>query len=52
MASLWQVAPANCYSGTVSMIVDIFPRMGVDATFVSAGSVEAYEKAIRPTTKV
>jgi O-succinylhomoserine sulfhydrylase len=46
------VASRSLFGATVQMLGTIMPRFGVDATFVSATDLAAYEAALRPNTRL
>ena len=46
------VAQANHYGGTTILLRDFLPKFGVETTFVDQREPAAFEKAIRPTTKL
>ncbi len=46
------VAQRNHYMGTTRLLGELLPRYGVGATFVDQTSVEAFETAIRPETRL
>jgi len=46
------VAQRNHYMGTTRLLGELLPRYGVGATFVDQTSVEAFELAIRPETRL
>ena len=46
------VAGHTIYGGTWALMHDLFPSMGIETTFVNPANTEAFEKAIRPETKV
>ena len=46
------VAQTNHYMGTTKLMNNILPRFGVSVTQVDQTSVEAFERAIRPETKL
>ena len=52
LISCSQVAQGQIYSGTHSYLENIAPRNGVETTWLEHGTVEEFEKAIRPNTKV
>ncbi|MCA9400085.1 MAG: O-acetylhomoserine aminocarboxypropyltransferase/cysteine synthase [Candidatus Omnitrophica bacterium] len=41
----------NLYGGTYSLLHNVFPRMGIEVTFVDSEDLEALQKAIKPNTK-
>jgi len=45
------VATANLYGGTITQFSVTLRRMGIEATFVPGGDVEAIRAAIRPNTR-
>ncbi len=46
------LCPRSVYTPTRAFLENYMPRFGVEATFVESESVEAFERAIRPNTKV
>ncbi|MGZ7039707.1 MAG: trans-sulfuration enzyme family protein [Thermoanaerobaculia bacterium] len=46
------VAQANHYGGTTTLLRDLLPKFGVETTWVDQRDVSAFEKAMRPSTKV
>src|SRR5712691_5820523 len=46
------VAQANHYGGTTTLLRDFLPKFGVETTFVDQREPAAFEKAIRPATKL
>ncbi|HPA90975.1 MAG TPA: aminotransferase class I/II-fold pyridoxal phosphate-dependent enzyme [Quisquiliibacterium sp.] len=46
------VAQRNHYMGTTRLLGELLPRYGVGAAFVDQTSVEAFETAIRPETRL
>ncbi len=46
------VCSQTIYGGTYALLKNIFPRMGIAVTFVDPNDVRAFERAIRPETKV
>ena len=46
------VASDTIYGGTHAFLKDTLPQMGVETSFVDPSDTEAFEKAIRPETKV
>lgn len=46
------VAQTNHYGGTLSLLRDLLPRFGVQVTQVDQRDTSAFEKAMRPNTKV
>lgn len=46
------VAARTVYGGTYALFKNIFPKRGIDVTFVDADDIEAVRKAMRPNTKV
>ncbi len=46
------VAPRALYGETARLLRERLPRFGVRTTFLSAPTVEAYERAIEPTTRL
>lgn len=46
------VAQANHYGGTTSLLRDLLPRFGVETTWVDQRDASAFEKAMRPATKL
>ena len=46
------VTSSRLYGGTYNQFSYTFPRMGIDVTFVDPREPEAFEKAIRPNTKI
>ncbi len=49
---LIQVAQGQVYSGTHKYLEKIAPRNGVEVTWLEEGTVDNFEKAIQPNTKV
>ena len=48
----FKVALGQIYSGTHSYLENIAPRNGVETTWLENGTIEEFEKAIHPNTKV
>lgn len=46
------VASETIYGGTHALLAELFPQMGVETTFVDPFDTQAFEKAIKPNTKV
>jgi methionine-gamma-lyase len=46
------VAPHAMYSESARLLRERLPRFGVETTFVDAGDAGAYERALRPTTRL
>ncbi|HCM38461.1 MAG: hypothetical protein A2070_14345 [Bdellovibrionales bacterium GWC1_52_8] len=46
------VSSQTIYGGTYALFNNIFPNRGIQVTFVDPDDVSAFEKAIRPDTKV
>ncbi|XP_072169308.1 L-methionine gamma-lyase-like [Diadema setosum] len=46
------IAPDPVYAGVYTFMKHMIPNYGVEVTFVPAGDVEAYRKAIKPNTKL
>ncbi|MEO1234285.1 MAG: PLP-dependent aspartate aminotransferase family protein, partial [Myxococcota bacterium] len=46
------VAQTNHYIGTTHLVEELLPRFGVEVTRVDQRSTEAFERALRPTTKL
>ena len=46
------VAAGSLYGGTVSMLAVNLERLGIETTFVNAGSPDAFAAAMRPNTRV
>ena len=46
------VSSSTVYGGTYALFKNIFPKQGIDVTFVPHNDVEAFEKAITKNTKV
>ncbi|MGI6206827.1 MAG: O-acetylhomoserine aminocarboxypropyltransferase/cysteine synthase family protein [Anaerolineae bacterium] len=46
------VASCKLYGGTVSQLLYTFPRLGIEATLVDPDDPSAFERAIRPNTKL
>lgn len=46
------VAPASMYGGAYALFQRIFPRIGVEVSFVKDASVDGFRAALRPNTKV
>ena len=42
----------DCYSWTKHLLGEIMPRFGVETTFVEGNEVSAFEKEVRPNTKL
>src|SRR6266540_1372872 len=46
------VAQANHYGGTTTFLRDVLPKFGVETTWVDQRDCSAFEKAMRPNTKL
>jgi O-acetylhomoserine (thiol)-lyase len=46
------VSSSRLYGGTYNQFSYTFPRLGIEVTFVDPSDPPAFEKAIRPTTKI
>jgi methionine-gamma-lyase len=46
------VAPRSMYSESARLLRERLPRLGIETTFVAATEPGAYERALRPTTRV
>ena len=46
------IAQENLYSATASFLSRFLPKYGVDVTFVDQRSIESFERAITPKTKI
>lgn len=46
------VAQTNHYGGTLNLLKNLLPRFGVEVTQVDQCNISAFEKAIRPNTKL
>ncbi|MGB8214917.1 MAG: O-acetylhomoserine aminocarboxypropyltransferase/cysteine synthase [Anaerolineales bacterium] len=46
------VSSSRLYGGTYNQFAYTFPRLGIEVTFVDPGDPQAFEKAIRPNTKI
>ncbi|HEY3054126.1 MAG TPA: aminotransferase class I/II-fold pyridoxal phosphate-dependent enzyme [Thermoanaerobaculia bacterium] len=46
------VAQANHYGGTTTLLRDLLPKFGVETTWVDQRDSSAFEKAMRPNTKL
>ena len=46
------VAPAAIYQATYQLFADILPGYGIQTTVISDSSTDAYERALRPNTKL
>jgi methionine-gamma-lyase len=46
------VAPRSMYAESARLLRERLPRLGIETTFVDATDKVAYERAIRPTTRV
>lgn len=46
------VAPAAAYQATYQLFAQILPDYGIETTVISDSSVEAYERAVRPATRL
>lgn len=46
------VAQRSMYGGTLSLLQQVTPRMGIEATLVDQTDTGAFERAIRPNTKL
>ena len=46
------VSSGRLYGGTYNQFSYTFPRLGIEVTFVDPSDPEAFEKAIRPNTKI
>ncbi len=45
------VSADNLYGGTYNLFRHTFPRLGIDISFVPSNNIEAFRKAITPSTK-
>ncbi|MGQ9592208.1 MAG: O-acetylhomoserine aminocarboxypropyltransferase/cysteine synthase family protein [Planctomycetota bacterium] len=45
------VSSSSLYGGTHSLFRNVFPRHGIDVTFVAQADPANFERAVRPTTK-
>lgn len=45
------VSSSSLYGGTHSLFKNVFPRHGIDVTFVAQADPANFERAVRPTTK-
>ncbi|XP_048576624.1 cystathionine gamma-synthase isoform X2 [Nematostella vectensis] len=46
------VAPKIVYSGTLALLQTVLPRYGIEVTLVTGDSMESYQEAVKPSTKV
>ena len=46
------IASHGIFGATVQLFTNIFPRFGVETTFVSATDVDAWQAAVKPRTKM
>lgn len=46
------IASHGIFGATVQLFTNIFPRFGVETTFVSATDVDAWQAAVKPNTKM
>jgi methionine-gamma-lyase len=46
------VSSDTVYGGTHALLGELFPQMGIHTTFVDPSDTDAFEKAIKPNTKV
>jgi cystathionine beta-lyase/cystathionine gamma-synthase len=46
------VAPKAVYQATFQLLTEVLPRFGVEATLLDDPDVAAYERALRPTTRL
>ena len=46
------IAPSAVYQATYQLFAQILPAYGIETTVISEPSVEAYERALRPTTRL
>ena len=46
------VAQTNHYGGTLNLLKNLVPRFGVDVTQVDQGDARAFERALRPNTRI
>jgi len=46
------IAPKAVYQATYQLLKDVLPRYGVEATFLDDPDVSAYERALRPNTRL
>lgn len=46
------IASHSIFGATVQLFTNIFPRFGVETTFVSATDVNAWQAAVKPNTKM
>ncbi len=46
------VAPRAVYQATFELFREILPRQGVEVTLIDSVDIAAYERAVRPTTKL
>lgn len=46
------IAPASFYGGAYALFTRMFPRLGIELTFVEDASPEGFAAALRPNTKV
>lgn len=46
------VSSRTVYGGTHALLAELLPELGIDASFVDAADLSAWENAIRPETKV
>jgi O-acetylhomoserine (thiol)-lyase len=45
------VASRQLYGGTVDLLTDLFPDLGIDTTLVDQDDLDAWRSAVRPTTR-
>jgi cystathionine beta-lyase/cystathionine gamma-synthase len=46
------VAQQNLYPGSMTLLRDLLPRWGIEATFVDQTDINAFNDAVRPNTKL
>ena len=46
------IVSQSVFGSTIQMFVNIFKKFGLESTFVSATDVSAWEKAVKPNTKL
>ena len=46
------IVSQSVFGSTIQMFVNIFKKFGLESTFVSATDVSAWEKAVRPNTRL
>jgi len=46
------IAQHSMYGGTLTMLRDIAPRLGIEVTFVDQADTAAFERALRPATRL